>query len=50
MVLSQLPHRKFDRAYIVNGGFDLGSADAAIRHRAAVSCEFGSAAAVSDGR
>jgi len=33
MVLSQLPRRKFDRGYIVNGGFDLGSADAAIPHR-----------------
>jgi len=50
MVLSQLPRRKFDRADIVNGGFDLGSADAAIRTEAAVSCQFGSAVAVSDGR
>jgi hypothetical protein len=38
MVLSQLPPQKFDRAYIVNGGFDLGSADAAIRHKGQSLC------------
>jgi N-ethylmaleimide reductase len=39
--LSPLLRRKFDRAYIVNGGFDLDSADAAIRNGEADLIAFG---------
>jgi len=39
--VSPLLCRKFDRAYIVNGGFDLDSADAAIRNGEADLIAFG---------
>jgi N-ethylmaleimide reductase len=39
--LSPLLRRKFDRAYIVNGGFDLDSANAAIRNDEADLIAFG---------
>ncbi len=39
--ISPLLHRKFDRAYIVNGGFDLDSANAAIRNGEADLVAFG---------
>jgi N-ethylmaleimide reductase len=39
--VSPLLRRKFDRAYIVNGGFDLNSADAAIRNEEADLIAFG---------
>ncbi len=39
--VSPLLRRKFDRAYIVNGGFDLDSADAAIRNGEADLIAFG---------
>jgi N-ethylmaleimide reductase len=39
--LSPLLRRKFDRGYIVNGGFDLDSANAAIRNGEADLVAFG---------
>jgi N-ethylmaleimide reductase len=41
--VSPLLRRKFDRAYIVNGGFDLDSADAAIRNGEAAAIRNGEA-------